>query len=93
MLPCQGLIQHQICNTALSGSTYIGIKPLLCTRLFSLMSDRRRLEIESKRAKLAELRKARADRQRADVEKRTSDVRTLYFIRTDSHILIDIAVG
>ena len=89
MLPCQGLIQHQICNTALSGSTYIGIKPLLallCTRLFSLMSDRRRLEIESKRAKLAELRKARADRQRADAEKRTSDVRTLYFIRTESYI-------
>lgn len=55
------------------------------------MSDRRRQEIESKRAKLAELRKARADRQRADAEKRTSDVGTLYSNR-QSHILIDIGV-
>lgn len=52
------------------------------------MSDRRRQEIESKRAKLAELRKARADRQRADAEKRTSDVRTLYFIRSDRLTLV-----
>lgn len=51
------------------------------------MSDRRRQEIESKRAKLAELRKARAERQRIDAEKRTPDVRTLYFIQTDRVIL------
>jgi len=36
--------------------------------------DKRRQEIETKRAKLAELRKARSDRQRADAERRTSDV-------------------
>lgn len=36
--------------------------------------DKRRQEIETKRAKLAELRKARADRQRADVERRTTEV-------------------
>jgi hypothetical protein len=51
------------------------------------MSDRRRQEIESKRAKLAELRKARAERQRVDAEKRIPDVRTLYFIRTDGVVL------
>lgn len=51
------------------------------------MSDRRRQEIESKRAKLAELRKARAERQRVDAEKRTPDVRALYFIPTDRVIL------
>ena len=51
------------------------------------MSDRRRQEIESKRAKLAELRKARAERQRVDAEKRAPDVRTLYYIRTDVIIL------
>lgn len=42
-------------------------------RLF-IMSDKRRAEIELKRAKLAELRKARADRQKADAERRTSEV-------------------
>ncbi|KAF6753056.1 dynein intermediate chain [Ephemerocybe angulata] len=36
------------------------------------MSERRRAEIEAKRAKLAELRKARADRQREDVERRST---------------------
>ena len=43
------------------------------------MSDSRRQQIESKRAKLAELRKARADRQRADVERRAGppDVRLI----------------
>ena len=56
------------------------------------MADRRRQEIESKRAKLAELRKARAERQRADAEKRTPDVRTLYFIRTD-RVIFDIGAG
>ena len=51
------------------------------------MSDRRRQEIESKRAKLAELRKARADRQRADAEKRTQDVSALYFIRRRDRVI------
>lgn len=41
------------------------------------MSDRRRAEIEAKRAKLAELRKARADRQKADNERRLTEVRFL----------------
>ena len=51
------------------------------------MSDRRRQEIESKRAKLAELRKARAERQRADAEKRAPEVKTLYLIRANEVIL------
>jgi dynein intermediate chain len=38
------------------------------------MSEKRRAEIEAKRAKLAELRKARADRQRQETERRQSDV-------------------
>jgi dynein intermediate chain len=38
------------------------------------MSDKRRAEIEAKRAKLAELRKIRADRQKADAEKRANEV-------------------
>lgn len=51
------------------------------------MSDRRRQEIESKRAKLAELRKARAERQRVDAEKRTPDVRifALHLNRRESY--------
>ncbi|TFK25590.1 dynein intermediate chain [Coprinopsis marcescibilis] len=40
------------------------------------MSERRRAEIEAKKAKLEELRKARAERQRAETERRTTvDVR------------------
>lgn len=39
------------------------------------MSDRRRAEIEAKRQKLAELRKAREDRQKAEAErKRATEV-------------------
>ena len=50
------------------------------------MSDRRRQEIESKRAKLAELRKARAERQRIDAEKRVPDVRLCTsFDQTELH--------
>lgn len=41
------------------------------------MSDKRRAEIEAKRLKLAELRKARADRQKNDLERRATEVRTL----------------
>jgi hypothetical protein len=47
-----------------------------------IMSDKRREEIEKKRAKLAALRQQRQDRQRSDLERRhaggqvTSDVRT-----------------
>ena len=37
------------------------------------MSDKRRAEIEAKKAKLAELRKARADRQKADAERRVTE--------------------
>ena len=36
------------------------------------MSEKRRAEIEAKRAKLAELRKARENRQKADAERRAS---------------------
>ena len=40
------------------------------------MSDRRRAEIEAKRQKLAELRKARAERVAAETERKTlADVR------------------
>ncbi len=39
------------------------------------MSDKRRAEIEAKRAKLAELRKAKEIRQKAEIEKR-KEVRT-----------------
>jgi dynein intermediate chain len=39
------------------------------------MSERRRQEIEAKRAKLAELRKAREDRQK-QTERRISEVRS-----------------
>lgn len=40
------------------------------------MSERRRAEIEAKRAKLAELRKAKADRMREDAERKAqNDVR------------------
>jgi hypothetical protein len=38
------------------------------------MSDKRRAEIEAKKLKLAELRKARVDRQKADIQRRGSDV-------------------
>ncbi|KII85823.1 hypothetical protein PLICRDRAFT_115348 [Plicaturopsis crispa FD-325 SS-3] len=38
------------------------------------MADRRRAEIEAKRAKLAELRLARANRQKADTDRRLSEV-------------------
>ncbi|KAJ7576962.1 cytoplasmic dynein intermediate chain [Mycena floridula] len=37
------------------------------------MSDKRRAEIEAKRQKLAELRKVRADRQKADSDRKTSE--------------------
>jgi hypothetical protein len=40
------------------------------TLIFARMSEKRRQEIENKRAKLAELRKARQDRQRTDSERR-----------------------
>jgi dynein intermediate chain len=41
------------------------------------MSDKRRAEIELKRAKLAELRKARADRISQSTARPTVDVRSL----------------
>ena len=43
------------------------------------MSDKRRAEIEAKRAKLAELRKVRADRQKAESERRASEVSSKQF--------------
>ncbi|KIJ62044.1 hypothetical protein HYDPIDRAFT_30860 [Hydnomerulius pinastri MD-312] len=52
------------------------------------MSDKRRAEIEAKRAKLAELRKARADRQRLDNERRPSTA-----ARRDVDDLVHALVG
>ncbi|KAF8159787.1 WD40-repeat-containing domain protein [Crassisporium funariophilum] len=58
------------------------------------MSDKRRQEIETKRAKLAELRKARADRQRAESERRTPDVpAALSNPRRDVDDLVNALVG
>lgn len=48
------------------------------------MSDKRRAEIEAKKAKLNELRKARAERQKAEAEKRQEVWKTLSFIITFS---------
>ena len=56
------------------------------------MSDRRRQEIESKRAKLAELRKARAERQRADAEKRAPEVKNSV-LHSRRRSYFDIGVG
>ncbi|KDR67965.1 hypothetical protein GALMADRAFT_272810 [Galerina marginata CBS 339.88] len=55
--------------------------------------DKRRQEIESKRAKLAELRKARADRQRADAERRTSEVASPSATKKDVDDLVNSLVG
>ena len=40
------------------------------------MSEKRRAEIEAKKAKLAELRRIREERQRADTERRNAEVFT-----------------
>ncbi|KAF8075085.1 cytoplasmic dynein intermediate chain [Lyophyllum atratum] len=56
------------------------------------MSDKRRAEIEAKRAKLAELRKARADRLKADTEKRT-EIASPTPARKDLDDLINSIVG
>ncbi|KAJ3515990.1 hypothetical protein NLJ89_g1413 [Agrocybe chaxingu] len=58
------------------------------------MSDKRRQEIEAKREKLAQLRKARADRQRADAERRTPDVTaSSSTARRDVDELVNALVG
>ncbi|KAF9462959.1 dynein intermediate chain [Collybia nuda] len=57
------------------------------------MSDKRRAEIELKRAKLAELRKARADRQKADAERRTSELAGPTPVRKDLDDLVNALVG
>ncbi|KAG5637788.1 hypothetical protein H0H81_003180 [Sphagnurus paluster] len=54
------------------------------------MSDKRRAEIEAKRAKLAELRKARADRLKADTEKRATEIGP---VRKDLDEFINTLVG
>ena len=56
------------------------------------MSDRRRAEIEAKRQKLAELRKAREDRQKAEAErKRANEVALLrsHLLETVQLTLLD----
>ncbi|KZW02880.1 dynein intermediate chain [Exidia glandulosa HHB12029] len=58
------------------------------------MHDRRRAEIEAKRQKLAEFRKAREDRKKADALKSPSDsVSSLSLQRQDVNSLIDSLVG
>ncbi|KAG6817524.1 hypothetical protein H0H87_007492 [Tephrocybe sp. NHM501043] len=57
------------------------------------MSDKRRAEIEAKRAKLAELRKARADRLKADTERRTTEIAGPTPARRDLDDLVNILVG
>ena len=99
------MIQYQICNTVLSGECYqiTGFATNISSihqpaRVFLLgtanmsMSDRRRQEIESKRAKLAELRKARAERQRIDAEKRIPDVVIIAsFVQMESLLILRLA--
>ncbi|KAG6813836.1 hypothetical protein H0H92_006780 [Tricholoma furcatifolium] len=57
------------------------------------MSDKRRAEIEAKRAKLAELRKARADRLKADSERRTTEIAGPTPVRRDLDDLVNSLVG
>jgi hypothetical protein len=69
-----------LCEVVARGHGQFPFFPLAsqpCTLLADSMSDKRRAEIEAKRQKLAELRKARADRQKADNERRASDVRVV----------------
>ncbi|KDQ61593.1 hypothetical protein JAAARDRAFT_171900 [Jaapia argillacea MUCL 33604] len=56
------------------------------------MADRRRAEIEAKRAKLAELRKARQERQKADTERRSTEVAP-YTARRDVDELVESILG
>ncbi|KAG6895805.1 hypothetical protein C0992_012357 [Termitomyces sp. T32_za158] len=57
------------------------------------MSDKRRAELEAKRQKLAELRKARADRMKADTERRTTEVAGPTPVRRDLDDLVNSLVG
>ncbi|GLB41702.1 putative dynein intermediate chain [Lyophyllum shimeji] len=66
---------------------------ILPPSFFEAMSDKRRAEIEAKRAKLAELRKARADRLKADSERRTSEIAGPPPARKDLDDLVNSLVG
>ncbi|PPQ79682.1 hypothetical protein CVT25_003256 [Psilocybe cyanescens] len=55
--------------------------------------DKRRQEIEAKRAKLAELRKARADRQRGEVERKQEQVAGPSTSKKDVDDLVNALVG
>ncbi|KAG6868069.1 hypothetical protein C0993_007802 [Termitomyces sp. T159_Od127] len=58
------------------------------------MSDKRRAELEAKRQKLAELRKARADRMKADTERRTTtEIAGPTPVRRDLDDLVNSLVG
>ncbi|KAF5373244.1 hypothetical protein D9615_007436 [Tricholomella constricta] len=57
------------------------------------MSDKRRAEIEAKRTKLAELRKARADRLKADTERRATEIAGPTPVRKDLDDLVNALVG
>ncbi|KAG5647883.1 hypothetical protein DXG03_007807 [Asterophora parasitica] len=57
------------------------------------MSDKRRAEIEAKRLKLAELRKARADRLKADTERRATEIAGPTPVRRDLDDLVNELVG
>lgn len=62
-------------RNALRGCQSSPLDLYIATRHSLIMSERRRQEIEAKRAKLAELRKAREDRQK-QTERRISEVRS-----------------
>ncbi|KAG5721336.1 Cytoplasmic dynein 1 intermediate chain 1 [Termitomyces sp. T112] len=57
------------------------------------MSDKRRAEIEAKRQKLTELRKARADRIKSDTERRATEVAGPTPVRRDLDELVNSLVG
>ncbi|TFK39400.1 WD40-repeat-containing domain protein [Crucibulum laeve] len=57
------------------------------------MSDKRRAEIEAKKAKLEAIRKARADRVRADTERRTTEIGTSATARRELDDTINNLLG
>ncbi|PPQ63385.1 hypothetical protein CVT24_005650 [Panaeolus cyanescens] len=57
------------------------------------MADRRRAEIEAKRAKLEQLRKARQDRQRADIERSRTEIAPPSTSRREIDALVNDLVG
>jgi hypothetical protein len=58
-----------------------------------IMQDRRRQEIEEKKAKLAELRKARENRKKDGVSRRDSEVRRFRTLRNTSSNLRNLSIA